>query len=120
MLPTSAVQAAPAASTAEMVQKIEALLSGATVVFDVAATLPVGGKARIAWGTEKWPTAVTMGVVVASCAPQGAAWRAVVKKDDAVDHAPLRGFVDRMKSTITATESTSRFKAWKPDEPKSR
>lgn len=120
MLPTAAVQAAPAASTAEMVQKIEQLLAGASVVFDVAAALTSGHKARVAWGTEKWPTAVTMNVVVELCPPHGGAWRATVRKDDAAEHAQLRNFVERMRSTITATESTSRFKAWTPDDTKGR
>lgn len=107
--------AGPAASTREMLGRVEALLRGDAVAFDLPSSIDVGDRVRITYGTASWPATISFSVVVRACARAHGAWRCDVVRDGDADLSQLHVFVARMQTLQEARDSSESFPRWRRD-----
>lgn len=113
--PLRSVATLPAASTLDLVQMLEGLLAKAPVAFELPCAVKAGDVVRLTTGTQKWPGAVAFIARVGSCIAGVSTYRCVVTLGEDQDRSALETFVERMRRALAAQETSTVFRAWKPD-----
>lgn len=107
--------AAPAASTRDLLARVQTLLAGDASTFDLPSRVTAGERVRINYGTTKWPAAVTIAVVARDGARVQSDWRCDVLLDPEVDPSQPHVFAARMATLVEARETSETFRRWRPE-----